>query len=68
MPRKKKAKGNGRAVVTAYIPAELVDKVKNIVYWTPGLTVASFAGAALKSEVAKCEEKRGESFPTRRRS
>jgi hypothetical protein len=39
--------------------------VKNIVYWTPGLTLARPAEEALTKEVEKREKERGESFPRR---
>ena len=37
----------------------------NIVYWTPGLTIASFAENDLKEEIEKREEERGEKLPKR---
>lgn len=52
-------------IITVYIPVGLIDKVKNIVYWTPGLTIAGFAEEALAHEVDKCERERGEKFPRR---
>lgn len=60
--------GPGRVVkerLTVHVPVDLIDRVKNIVYWTPGLTLARLAEEALTQEVEKRENERGESFPHR---
>jgi hypothetical protein len=51
--------------LTVHVPVELIDRVKNIVYWTPGLTLARLAEEALTKEVEKREQERGEPFPHR---
>lgn len=51
--------------LTVYLTKELVEKVKNIVYWTPGLTLGAFAHEALEREVAKREQKNGGTFAPR---
>src|SRR4051794_26063144 len=51
--------------LTVHVPVELIDRVKNIVYWTPGLTLARFAEEALTKEVEKREQERGAPFPHR---
>jgi hypothetical protein len=51
--------------LTVHVPVELIDRVKNIVYWTPGLTLARLAEEALTKEVEKREKERGEPFPHR---
>jgi hypothetical protein len=51
--------------LTVHVPVELIDQVKNIVYWTPGLTLARLAEEALTKEVEKWEKERGEPFPHR---
>jgi hypothetical protein len=51
--------------LTVHVPVELIDRVKNIVYWTPGLTLARLAEEALTREVEKREKERGEAFPHR---
>src|SRR5436853_7333995 len=51
--------------LTVHMPVELIDRVKNIVYWTPGLTLARLAEEALTKEVEKREKERGEPFPHR---
>src|SRR5215217_6270998 len=60
--------GSGRITkerLTVHVPVELIDRVKNIVYWTPGLTLARLAEEALTKEVEKREKERGEPFPRR---
>jgi hypothetical protein len=59
---------SGRVIkerLTVHVPVELIDRVKNIVYWTPGLTLARLAEEALTREVEKREKERGEPFPHR---
>ena len=59
---------SGRVIkerLTVHVPVELIDRVKNIVYWTPGLTLARLAEEALTKEVEKREKERGEPFPHR---
>ena len=51
--------------LTVHVPVELIDRVKNVVYWTPGLTLARLAEEALTREVEKREKERGEPFPHR---
>lgn len=53
--------------ITLHIPSELVDKVKNAVYWEPGLTLAGFAEIALYKLLDQLEAERGAPFPPRRR-
>ncbi len=52
--------------VTFHLPVEMADKLRNIVYWTPGLTLASLAERALGDAIRKHEQQRGEPFPTRK--
>jgi hypothetical protein len=51
--------------LTVHVPVDVIDRVKNIVYWTPGLTLARLAEEALTKEVEKREQERGELFPHR---
>ena len=62
---KKTKKKKKAGIITVYIPVSLIEKLKNTVYWTPGLTIASFAEEAIKTEVEKRELERGERFPKR---
>jgi predicted DNA binding CopG/RHH family protein len=52
--------------VTIHIPEELIDKVKNAVYWEPGLTLAGFAEYALARTLEQFEQERGAPFPDRK--
>ena len=55
-----------RARITVQLDGELVDRMKNAVYWTPGLTLAGLAETALRREMEAREKERGEPFPPRR--
>lgn len=52
--------------ITLHISTELVDRVKNAVYWEPGLTVAGFAEEAFSTAIEDLEEERGKPFPQRK--
>ena len=52
--------------LTVHLPVDLIDRVKNAVYWTPGLTLAGLAEDALRRAVDKLEKDRGEAYPHRR--
>ena len=51
--------------LTVHIPVDLIDRVKNTVYWTPGLTLARLAEIAFEHAVDEMEKERGEPFPER---
>jgi hypothetical protein len=50
---------------TARVPVDLVERIRDAVYWTPGLTVDELAATALESYLATMETERGEPFPKR---
>ncbi len=52
--------------MTVHLPVDLIDRVKNAVYWTPGLTLAGLAERALLTAVDAMEAERGEAFAPRR--
>jgi hypothetical protein len=52
--------------ITLHISTELIDRVKNAVYWEPGLTVAGFAEEAFALAIEKLEKERGAAFPQRK--
>lgn len=52
--------------LTVHLPVPLIDRVKNAVYWTPGLTLASLAEKSLENTVDAIEKKNGEPFPRRK--
>ncbi len=52
--------------LTIHLPLELIERVKNTVYWTPGLTLASLGENALAKAVDQREKKQGKPFAPRR--
>ena len=55
----------GKERLTVHLPADVADRAKNAVYWTPGLTLAGLAEAALLKAVERLEKERGGPFPPR---
>ena len=51
--------------LTAQLPIELIERARNAVYWTPGLTLAGLAQEALEQFLDQMENERGEPFPPR---
>jgi|SRR5579884_3195707 len=51
--------------MTFLLRAEATERVKNAVFWTPGLTLADLADQALAEAVDRLEKKRGEPYPHR---
>lgn len=51
--------------LTVHLPVDLIERVKNAVYWTPGLTLAGLAEHSLTQTLERLEEERGEAFPPR---
>lgn len=58
--------GRLRERVTLHLSRDLIDRMRNVAYWTPGLTLADLAEEALTRHLVVLEEERGEPFPTRR--
>ena len=52
--------------VTIHVPIALIERVKNAVYWEPGLTVAGLCEQALLQEIRDLENQRGGAYPRRR--
>ncbi len=52
--------------ITIHLPVDLIDRVKNAVYWEPGLTLTGFAEYALEQALKQQEETRGEPYPERK--
>lgn len=57
---------NHKQRITVQISADVVERVKNAVYWTPGLTLASLAEKAFTKAIDDLEEKREAPFPKRK--
>lgn len=51
--------------LTVHVSVEVIERVKNAVFWTPGLTMAAMAEESLTGAVDRLEKKRGEAFPPR---
>jgi len=54
-----------RSKVSAEIDYSVAERVKNAVYWTPGLTMARFIESALEDAIQKLEEEKGGRFEAR---
>jgi hypothetical protein len=51
--------------VTFQLPVDLIEKARDVVYWTPGLTMASLMEEALLAQLKRAERKHGKPFPSR---
>lgn len=45
--------------------AEIIDRLRNAVFYTPGLTINGFIEECINSVVARMEKERGSEFPQR---
>ncbi len=54
-----------RERLTLHLPVSLIERAKNVVYWTPGLTMTDLTAAALVEALVRMERKRGGVFPRR---
>ena len=53
--------------LTVNLPAELADRMRDAVYWTPGLTIAWFVASAIRTSLAELETLNRTPFPKRAR-
>lgn len=51
--------------LTIHLSSGLIERLKNAVFWTPGLTLASLSENALTHVVDELEAERGAAFETR---
>jgi hypothetical protein len=65
--RRKTRRKDNRRILRVRLPADLVQRVHDAVYWTKGLTLAGLCSRALNREVEALEHERGSRFPPRRR-
>ena len=65
-PKPREGKRVIKERLTIHLPVELIDRIKNAVYWTPGLTLAELGERAFTEILRKMERERGEPFPPRR--
>jgi hypothetical protein len=60
-----KAKGITRKRLTVYLPLELLERARNTVYWSKGLTLAGLIEQALADSLNRKEQVNGKIFPQR---
>lgn len=51
--------------LTVTMPTSLLERLRNAVYWTPALTLASLIEAAVEARLQEIEAENGEPFPAR---
>jgi hypothetical protein len=51
--------------VTFKLDVSLIERIRDVVYWTPGATMARLIEDALTDHLEKLERERGSSFPKR---
>jgi predicted DNA binding CopG/RHH family protein len=59
-------KSSRKQRITVQISEDVIERIKNAVYWTPGLTLASLAEEAFTKVVDVLEEEREAPFPKRK--
>jgi hypothetical protein len=52
--------------ITIHLPIDLIEKIKNVVFWEPGLTLTALAQEAFERAVAQLEKERGATYPERK--
>lgn len=57
--------GGRKERFTVHLPQELVERIRNAAYWTPGLTLARLVAEALSDHLDRLEQERGGSFEHR---
>ncbi|MEM7589290.1 MAG: hypothetical protein AAF320_03935 [Myxococcota bacterium] len=62
---KRTATNNNKEPITIRIPHNLAERLRNTVYWTPGLTLAGIVEKSLERAVGSLERKNGKPFPPR---
>ena len=55
-----------KETLTVSLSAGIVDKARDVVYWSHGLTLAKLVGEAISREVSLIEKARGEPFANRK--
>ena len=51
--------------ISAEVAKDVVERIKNAVYWTPGLTMAGFIEDALELAIEQLEEMKGKAYDQR---
>lgn len=55
-----------RERLTVKLPRNVIDQLRDAVYWTPGLTITGFIARCITHGVSEMEDTRGEKFPRRK--
>ncbi len=71
--RRKRARGprlaaierRGKSRLTVQIDGEVLNRLRNAVYWTPGLTMTGLVERCTADATRSMERRRGEAFPER---
>jgi len=71
--RRKRARGpklrtverRGKSRLTVQIDGHVLDRLRNAVYWTPGLTMTGLVEHCISEAVKGLERRRGSEFPER---
>jgi hypothetical protein len=63
--RKARAGQKKNARITLQLSAELIERLRNVVYWTPGLTLTAIVTEALRRCVEEREAEHGGAYPKR---
>jgi len=50
---------------TFHLSSDLMERVRDAVYWSPGVTLASFTEEALEAKLRTLQKKQGKVFPKR---
>lgn len=61
-----KTKSSKKQRITVQISVDVIERLKNAVYWTPGLTLASLAEEAFSKAVDDLEKEKEAKFPKRK--
>lgn len=56
-----------RLTYSVKLAAATIERARNAVYWTPGLSVSELVEQALATALDQLEKKRGEPFPARQK-
>lgn len=68
LPKTEKPKGfqtRAKERLSVTLPVELLERLRNAVYWTPDLTIAGLIEQAVADSVDRLEQRHGEPFPPR---
>jgi len=56
-----------RERITFFLSSNLIDKLRNTAFWSPGITMAEIVEQSVTTGLDRIEKQRGEPFPPRQR-